>query len=429
MSVLTEQLQKASFRGVPFEVTAASLTAGRRTVVHEYPKRDKPYVEDLGRASRKMTVKAFVVGSDYLTRAQRLLAAIEKPGPGMLVHPWLGEMRVTLSAVSELTFDTALGVANITFTATEAGELEFPSASADRTGLVLAAADSLSASAISRFVDSISLSPVSEYVNAALSGDLLDVLGVVSNADLAKVFGLADDVADLASKGLSLISTDPRVFAQTLAGALGLSRWATTATAWSRAAKQLGNLIGNDRLSSGTTDWVAATKEQRPMSAAVKTAKQNRAAVETVTRQLLAAQMVGAAAVVGTSSDVTEPSYGLTLGQALSKNAVVMPKSYDELMDVRDALMDVLETEMLRETDDVVYAALVSARTAVFEVLTERAEGESRLVTVVPSDVTPALVLAYDWHDDAGRDFEIAARNGVVREGFCPAVETKVLSE
>lgn len=429
MSVLTEQLQKASFRGVPFEVTAASLTAGRRTVVHEYPQRDKPYVEDLGRASRKLTIKAFVVGSDYLARAQRLLAAIEKPGPGTLVHPWLGEMRVTLSAVSELTFDTALGVANVTFTATEAGELEFPSATADRTGLVLAAADTLSESAISRFVDSISLSPVSEYVNAALSGDLLDVLGVVSNADLAKVFDLADGVADLASKGLSLISTDPRFFAETLAGALGLSRWATTATAWSRVAKQLGHLVGNDRLSSGTTDWIAATKEHRPMSAAVKTAKQNRAAVETVTRQLLTAQAVGAAAMVGTATDVTDPSFGFTLGESLPDNAVVMPKSYDELVAVRDAVMEVLEAEMLRETDDVVYTALVTARTAVFEVLTERAESESRLVTVVPADVTPALVLAYDWHDDAGRDFEIAARNSVVREGFCPAVETRVLSE
>ena len=429
MTVLTEQLQKASFRGVPFEVTAASLTAGRRTVVHEYPQRDKPYVEDLGRASRKLTIKAFVVGSDYLARAQRLLAAIEKPGPGTLVHPWLGEMRVTLSTVSELTFDTALGVANINFTATEAGELEFPSATSDRTGLVLAAADSLSESAISRFVDSISLSPVSEYVNAALSGDLLDVLGVVSNADLAKVFDLADDVADLASKGLSLISTDPRVFAETLAGALGLSRWATTATAWSRVAKQLGHLVGNDHLSSGTTDWIAATKEHRPMSAAVSTAKQNRAAVETVTRQLLTAQAVGAAAIVGTTADVTDPSFGFTLGESLPDNAVVMPKSYDELVAVRDAVMEVLEAEMLRETDDVVYAALVTARTAVFEVLTERAESESRLVTVVPADVTPALVLAYDWHDDAGRDFEIAARNSVVREGFCPAVETRVLSE
>ena len=106
-----------------------------------------------------------------------------------------------------------------------------------------------------------------------------------------------------------------------------------------------------------------------------------------------------------------------------------MPKSYDELVAVRDAVMEVLEAEMLRETDDVVYAALVSARTAVFEVLTERAESQSRLVTVMPADVTPALVLAYDWHDDAGRDFEVAARNSVVREGFCPAVETRVLSE
>lgn len=164
------------------------------------------------------------------------------------------------------------------------------------------------------------------------------------------------------------------------------------------------------------------------MSAAVSTAKQNRAAVETVTRQLLTAQAVGVAAIVGTATDVTDPSFGFALGESLPDNAVVMPKSYDELVAVRDAVMEVLEAEMLRETDDVVYAALVTARTAVFEVLTERAESESRLVTVVPVDVTPALVLAYDWHDDAGRDLRLLPATALcerafarrLKQGCCP---------
>lgn len=104
MSIRSEQLLPASFRGVPFEVTSGSLRAGRRTVVHEYPQRDKPYVEDLGKATRQITIEAFVVGDDYIARGTALLAEIEKPGSGALIHPWLGEMTVTVTSVSELKF-------------------------------------------------------------------------------------------------------------------------------------------------------------------------------------------------------------------------------------------------------------------------------------------------------------------------------------
>ena len=209
--------------------------------VHEYPQRDKPYVEDLGKATRQITIEAFVVGDDYIARGTALLAEIEKPGSGTLIHPWLGEMTVTVTSVSELKFDTGLGAAYLTFVATEAGDLEFPVMGIDTQTEALEAADELEQSAISKFIDSIDLSIVSEYIDAALSGDLLDVLGVIDSAEIAKVFDFATDVADLASKGLSLLSTDPKVFAQTLAGALGLSKWATTATAWSQVGKQLKN--------------------------------------------------------------------------------------------------------------------------------------------------------------------------------------------
>ena len=132
MSIRSEQLLPASFRGVPFEVTSGSLRAGRRTVVHEYPQRDKPYVEDLGKATRQITIEAFVVGDDYIARGTALLAEIEKPGSGALIHPWLGEMTVTVTSVSELKFDTGLGTAYLTFVATEAGDLEFPATGANR---------------------------------------------------------------------------------------------------------------------------------------------------------------------------------------------------------------------------------------------------------------------------------------------------------
>ena len=426
MSIRSEQLLPASFRGVPFEVTSGSLKGGRRTVVHEYPQRDNPYVEDLGRATRQVTIEAFVVGDDYIDRGTALLAEIEKPGSGTLIHPWLGEMTVTVTSVSELKFDTGLGAAYLTFVATEAGDLEFPVMGIDTQALE--AADELEQSAISKFIDSIDLSIVSEYIDAALSGDLLDVLGVIDSAEIAKVFDFATDVADLASKGLLLLSTDPKVFAQTLAGALGLSKWATTATAWSRVGKQLKNLVSKDKLSSGTKAKIQADREGRPLSDTQKVVMTNRAAVESLARQLLLAQIVGVSALIGTSKDTSAP--GAVLTAAAEPFAEQEPiQSYDDLIEVRNELLEVLDQELLMETDDEMYQAIEKARTAVFEAVTERANAQSRLITVTPPDIMPAVVLAYDYHDDANRDREIALRNGIDHEGFCPAEEMKVSSE
>ena len=342
MSIRSEQLLPASFRGVPFEVTSGSLKAGRRTVVHEYPQRDKPYVEDLGKATRQITIEAFVVGDDYIARGTALLAEIEKPGSGALIHPWLGEMTVTVTSVSELKFDTGLGTAYLTFVATEAGDLEFPATGADTQSAALEAADGLELSAVSKFVDSIDLSIVSEYIDSALSGALLDVLGVVGSAEIAKAFGFATGVTDLASKGLALISKDPKVFAQKLAGALGLSKWATTATAWSRVAKQLRNLASDEKLSSGTRAKIEADRDRPPLSDTQKAAMTNRAAVESLARQLLLAQVVGVSALIGTSKDTSAP--GAMVTAAASPFVEQEPiQSYDDLIEVRNELLEVLD--------------------------------------------------------------------------------------
>lgn len=428
MSRLSEQLQPASFRGVSFQVTASGFTIGRRTVVHEYPQRDLPYVEDLGRATRQLSLSAFVVGADYIAQAQTLMAALEKPGSGTLIHPWLGEMEVTITALSEMKFDTALGVATITIKAVESGKLEFPSTSTDALSAALTAADAVSASAVDRFVNAIDLKVVSEYVDNALDGDILDCLGIVSNSELAKAFDFADGVAEIASKGLSLLSTDPKVFATRLTGALGLSRWATTVSAWTGVAKQLKNLFGQERLASGTKAYRAAVEASTPLSDVQKIVMKNRAVVETLTRQVLIAQMVGVSALIGSDKDSSAPGASLTTAEELSGSAVRV-RSYDELTETRTALTDALDEELLLETDDDMYSVIEAARVAIFEALTERADSESRLVTVTPADVLPAVVLAYDYHDDANRDLEIALRNGVRHEGFCPAAPMRILSE
>ena len=419
MSVLSEQLQPASFRGVPFEVEASGITVGRRTVVHEYPQRDRPYVEDMGRATRNITLQCFVVGGDYLEQAQALMHELEEPGPGTLVHPWLGEMEVTITSVSELQFDQGLGVASVTITATEAGDLEFPAVTADEDTEALEAADAVEKSAVDKFCEDFDLSTINDWVDSALEGSLLDALNFVSAGDLGKLFDYAEGVANLADKAMALLSTDPKIFATRLAGALGLSRWATTVSAWRGVAKSLKNLCRHDKLKARTKAY--AERKGEPMSDVTRQVMKSQAAIETLVRQLLIAQMVGVSTLVATSKDVSSPD-----GEEDMRTTT---RSYDEIVELRDELCQVLDDELLMEENDEMYQVLDEARTAIFDVLTHKADALQHVVIVKPDDVFPAVVLAYDYHDDADRDLEIARRNSVEHEGFCPASELRVLSE
>ena len=419
MSVLSEQLQPASFRGVPFEVEASGITVGRRTVVHEYPQRDRPYVEDMGRATRNITLQCFVVGSDYLEQAQALMHELEEPGPGTLIHPWLGEMEVTITSVSELQFDQGLGVASVTITATEAGDLEFPAVTADEDTEALEAADAVEKSAVDKFCEDFDLSTINDWVDSALEGSLLDALNFVSAGDLGKLFDYAEGVANLADKAMALLSTDPKIFATRLAGALGLSRWATTVSAWRGVAKSLKNLCKHDKLKARTKAY--AERKGEPMFDVTRQVMKSQAAIETLVRQLLIAQMVGVSTLVATSKDVSSPD-----GEEDTRTTT---RSYDEIVELRDELCQVLDDELLMEESDEMYQTLDEARTAIFDVLTHKADALQHVVIVKPDDVFPAVVLAYDYHDDADRDLEIARRNSVEHEGFCPASELRVLSE
>ena len=113
----------ASFRGVPFQVVGHEGDFGRRTVTHEYPLRDKPYVEDLGRKARTLKIEALVIGADYMAARDRLLAAIEQPGPGRLVHPYLGELQVSVLGVTLRESTAQGGMAGLSFECVESGEL------------------------------------------------------------------------------------------------------------------------------------------------------------------------------------------------------------------------------------------------------------------------------------------------------------------
>lgn len=399
---LSDNLRPASFRGVPFQVESTELAAGRRTQLHEYPQRDKPYVEDLGRAARDLNFAGFVVGDDYIDQANALLGALEEPGPGMLIHPWFGTLTVSIKDTARVSFDAALGQARFSMSFVESGELEFPSSETSTQAASRIAASDLENASVESFADRFSIKGFQDFVAAAANGNLGDMLGIVSSSEIGKVLGYANSLANTVSTAIELVS-NPSTLGWKIMGAFGLSGLATTVAAWSNIVRSLSRVGSSGKMDAPGVPVVYTPSRQQ--------AYVNACAVNALGRQALIAQAVGASSLVGTTVDS-------------SAKPVI---SYADIVAVRNELITVIDRESLTASDQV-YAALMKARAAVWNDLTTRARESARLTTLTPNEVTPALVLAYDYYEDASRDTDIVARNGIRHPGFVPVLPMKVLT-
>ena len=150
--VWRQNLVPASFRGVGFQVSETEAPiAGRRVAVHEYPGRDEPFVEDLGRVTKRWTIEAFVLGDDYANARDRLIDACDMPDAGELVHPYLGSLQVACTACS-LTERTREGrMARFSLQFTEAGANQYPTNRVNNVESVNQAASDSVGSIISQF--------------------------------------------------------------------------------------------------------------------------------------------------------------------------------------------------------------------------------------------------------------------------------------
>jgi prophage DNA circulation protein len=401
-----DKMSEASFRGVPFEVESDDGTFGRRTVVHEYPQRDKPFAEDNGRATREISLTAFVVGDDYLDKRDRLLAALETKGPGTLIHPWYGELKVSLKDPARVSHSKQNGgMCTLQLSFVEAGELAFPSAGDSLGSKALAAADNLQDAGSFDFVKKfdVNAKPSSVFDDAVSTFndglDLIDnatsnIKSIIDNpiaflkANAATLIPdavkMADTVFGLFKRGESVV--------ESLAGVFGLGG----------ASSRNGDTIASLTSLSQTFSTRAAVPVPSGISPAREQSAENAAAINHLFSQAMLVQAVG----MTTTMDLP---------------------IYDDAVKIRDDVTAALDNESLSVSDPV-YVALQDARTAVYADVTSRLSQSARLKTVTPTSIRPGLVTAYDQFEDVTREAEIVNMNKIQRPGFIPAAPIKVLS-
>ncbi|MHC2399102.1 prophage DNA circulation protein [Bradyrhizobium barranii subsp. barranii] len=85
---------RATYNNAPFHCEANTREGGRRIVEHQFPKKEYPYAEDMGRAAREFSIRAYCIvysrddddlyRTDYRKVRDRLIDALETEGPGIL---------------------------------------------------------------------------------------------------------------------------------------------------------------------------------------------------------------------------------------------------------------------------------------------------------------------------------------------------------
>ena len=115
--VTTEYLV-ASFKGVMFEVKTAESEHGRRGAVGEFPFGEDTAYADLGRKSRTYTLSARFAENSHLADVEALIAAVESPGSGTLVHPTRGIVQAacrSMKVKDELIEEQGVSYADLEF--------------------------------------------------------------------------------------------------------------------------------------------------------------------------------------------------------------------------------------------------------------------------------------------------------------------------
>ena len=414
-----DNYRPASFRGVPFFVESADSTHGRRQAVHEHAQRDVPFTEDLGRKAREFSVSGYLIGLEYQAQRDELIKACETAGPGVLVHPYRGEMTVTCRGlgVSESSIEGGMCIVKLTFL--EAGEASYPSAKVDTINAISAKGNAVTAAAEQSFVSEFLTTGFPAYVadsaatGLAELGEFMAAPGLSFAGDLqaasdfyAQAKGLASDAFGLVQQPLNMVSR--------IAGLLGSVRSAFGSSAFS----MLTNLF--DRSPSSYSGGTATPSRRQQAT--------NTVALNALVRQVAIAEAAKAAVLTQTTVSTPIPVVAGRAATAVQASALAsnvrttltptVYDSYQAAIKVREELVGRIDAESEATPDDEVYVTLSDLRTSVVQAVPNPEQDLARIVQYVPKETLPSLLVAYQIYGDAGRAAEIASRNGPRHPGF-----------
>jgi prophage DNA circulation protein len=385
-----DELRPASFRGVAFETRGHDLSGGRRLARHEYPQRDEPYMEDLGKKAREYRVNAFVIGPDYMAARDALIDALEQTGPGELVHPFHGRVSVVAGefGMRESTEDGGMAVFSLIFTAS--GKLAEPDVGID-------AAAELEESQESAF-DSIADDFASMFDLSGLPAWSLDDIEATLNEYLSldTFKAIASDVSSFVSRVTEL--------------ALKPLSFANSVIAMVRKLTDVSSIL--DMPYMPVRSW-----------------RGQAVVAETATRGVVAQQQAAVNMLFHRAALVQETVNLRTAGDGAgdagtAADGLVRLETREQVEAARQQVLEHFDvhdvTPGLQRPSPELAAALRAVQVNALVFLRRQSAALPQVYTLQLLEATPAIVLAYDLYQFLRAD-EIVRRNAVRHPGFVPA--------
>lgn len=396
VTVNGKKLIGASFRGKPFFVEASERGGGRRAVVHEFPLRNDPFVEDLGRKARTFRVDGYVIGDDYLAQRDSLLAALEAPeGPGELVHPYHGVRRAICTSLSvrESRADGGIAIFALEFAEAPA-QTPTPTVVVDSASAVATAADTAIAATKAEFVERYNPSGLPSFALASAETSLRNASDGLGRM-LSPVVGVTQELSAMTSQITLLTSTASSLVRQPddVLDAFRQAIVVLGATAAAAPGAVLDALVDAYAVSLGAL--VAGTTSTRAREAA------NQTEMNGALRRIMAIEAARLAPLVAFESI-----------QAATAT--------------RDRLAALLE-EQAAAAGDTAYPALVDLRSRMLSAV-PGSDVSRREITVTRNVAIPSLLLTYQLYGSVDQEADVIARNSIRHPGFV-AGDLRVLSD
>ncbi len=381
-----DNLLDCTFRGIAFDVVRVGDSASRAVAEHAYPYLDGADVEDLGRDARRVQIEAILYGDDYDLQLQELLAALDTPGAGELVHPVFGTMRVQVRRYdirhdAEATDQCTL---SIEFSETRESAAVFSARpalqKAQAIGLQGDAARDASAAATGDVVDKArAANPLSVF--ARLRGQMNDAITAARR-----------EVRGALTSGLDAVS-EPRAWANDLSALsddiLDTRDWLTRSLTSDYDAVK--NAFGRVRLTLGALGDIA-----RLLPGGRPTEDQSTAAAQATIAVVTASGLAGAAQAVLTS-EATTPS--------------LTPSQIEDIAtDTRSQIDDAIErTRAIHPLDTAgpIIDALRAQALAVQDAAAAIIEARPPLITRTLDAPGNLRLIAHRWYGDHTRAPEL----------------------
>lgn len=391
-----QQYQPGRYRGAVFYTERSDRQGGRRLALHEYPAKDIPFAEDLGRRARRFELELFVLGDDYMAARDQLLAALEAEGPATLQHPYYGQLQASVLQyrVSEGTGNGGLATFSVTFI--ESGQATYPTAWADTQAIVEARASEAEAQAQAAFAESFSIARQPEFVAQAATDiltRLTEALTTIKDGFPGAPAGLGDYLnrLNLLSAEAAGLIHKPAALAGRITGLVsGLTGLAGPQAALA-GLRRLFDFGSRPAGGNGSAPLVELRAVPNTTPTRKRQAK-NQAALVDLIRQAAIIAACGRASM-----------------QAFDSRQTALA--------TRDLLAAALDEQMLRANDQT-YPALQALSAAVVNDINTRQAALKRVVIYTPTATLPALLLAHRLYGDARKEKDILTRNRTPHPGF-----------